>query len=84
MKSRRRIFRRKRASSMWLLGVLTLAFAGSFAAALVTSDWEDHPQMETARGVAGTALSGADGLMARIPALRLAASSASVALPDRR
>jgi hypothetical protein len=69
---------------MRLLGVLTLVFAGSFAAAIVTIDWQGGLRAETSHGLNGTALPGADGLLARTPTLRLAASSASAAQPDRR
>jgi hypothetical protein len=84
MRSRRRIFRRKKASPMRLLGVLTLVFAGSFAAAIVTTDWQDSLPTETRQGLSGKALAGADGLLARTPAMRIAASSTGLPLPDRR
>jgi len=48
---------------MRLLGGLTLIFAGSFAATVITFGWPENP-------------SSRQGLLAHIPAMRLAASSA--------
>ena len=81
IRSRRRIFRRRKASSMRLVGVLTLAFAGSFAV-VIAIGWQGGLQAEAPRGLAGTTLPETDGLMAHMPAMRVAASSPSV--PDRR
>ncbi len=60
---------------MRLLGVLTLAFAGSFAVAIVTIGWQGGLQTEATRGLASTTLPETDGLMAHTPAMRVAASS---------
>jgi len=52
-----------------LLGALTLVFAGSFAATVVTFGWPESL-------VSARADSAAQGLLTHIPAMRLAASSA--------
>ncbi len=67
LRSRRRLFTRRKASPLRLLGALTLIFAGSFAATVLSFDWPESP----APGVSNAK---AQGLLARIPALRLAAN----------
>ena len=68
LRSRRRLFTRRKSSPVRFLGALTLIFAGSFAAAVITFGWPE-------RLVPAAANVGADGLLTHIPAMRLAASS---------
>jgi hypothetical protein len=84
MKSRRRIFIRRKTSPMRALGMLTLIFAGSFAAAAITFDWSDGPLAATTPTQAHIALPGASGWIDRTSGLRLAASSANPATHEHR
>jgi hypothetical protein len=69
LRSRRRLFTRKKSSPVRFLGALTRGFAGSFAAAVMTFGWPESLVPAPANSAAG-------GLLTHIPAMRLAASSA--------
>jgi hypothetical protein len=69
IRSRRRLFSRKKSSPVRLVGALTLIFAGSFAVTVITLGWPESLAPAHANSVA-------QGLFTHIPAMRLAASSA--------
>jgi hypothetical protein len=68
LRSRRRLFSRKKSSPLRLVGALTLVFAGSFAVTVITFGWPESLAPAPANGTAG-------GLITHIPAMRLAAST---------
>jgi hypothetical protein len=82
MRSRRRIFRRKTSPIRWL-GMITLIFAGSFAATVITFDWPDASLPHAAQNLGNPTLVGAGGLLARTPVMRLAATSPGTS-PEHR